>query len=184
MKIDGVDTATVPRRELRRRIATIPQDPVLFSGTIRDNLDPFAEASDDEVWHALERCMLKEVIAGLPGGILAPVEERGRNFSLGQRQLLCLGRALLCRARILCIDEATANVDHATDAKIQQTLRHDLQGCTVLTIAHRIKTIIDSDLVLVMDQGHVAEIGPPQDLLRRSGGLLSGMVHAGDESES
>lgn len=180
IRIDGVDITTIPRRELRRRVATIPQDPVLFSGTVRENLDPFGKVTDTAIWCALERCMLRETVEALPLGLHSPVEERGRNFSLGQRQLLCLGRALLCKARILCIDEATANVDHATDACIQQTLRTDLADCTVITIAHRIRTIVDSDLVLVMVAGRVAEYGAPDVLLQRSDSLLSGMA-AGTE---
>lgn len=176
--IDGVNIEQVPRRELRRRLAIIPQDPVLFSGTVRENLDPFNEYDDEAVWRALERCSLGQAFGHLPLALQAPVEERGRNFSVGQRQLMCAVRAILRGARVLCIDEATANVDLETDARIQATLRQDLAGSTVITIAHRIKTILDSDLVLVLSDGKVAEFGNPAELLTRADGVLTALASA------
>eukprot|EP00051_Salpingoeca_urceolata_P023208 m.390781 g.390781 ORF g.390781 m.390781 type:complete len:204 (+) comp20078_c0_seq21:146-757(+) len=140
------------------------QEPVLFSGTLRDNLDPFGEYTDAELWDALRRCALVDAVSE-QGGLAGSVAENGSNFSVGQRQLLCLGRALLKRSRLLCVDEATANVDHETDALIQQALKEEFRDCTVITIAHRIATIVDCDRVVVMDKGRVVEFGKPQDLV-------------------
>ncbi len=178
VSIDGINIVQVPRRELRRRLAVIPQDPVLFSGSVRDNLDPFSEYSDEAVWRALERFSMREAVEKLPKGLQASVEERGRNFSVGQRQLMCAVRAILRGTRVLCLDECTANVDVQTTEKIQKTLQQDLTGCTVITIAHRINTIISSDLILVLSEGRVAEFGSPAELLQRPQGLFAALVSA------
>jgi ATP-binding cassette subfamily C (CFTR/MRP) protein 4 len=166
--IDGINTKTVSLNTLRSNISIIPQDPVLFLGTLRKNLDPFGELADSQIWTALEEVQLKEAIARLPSGLDSPVREGGSNFSMGQRQLLCLVRTILRDAKIIVLDEATANVDLRTDELIQTTIRRRFQGCTVLTIAHRLNTVMDSDRILVMDAGRVAAFGRPQDLMNES----------------
>jgi ATP-binding cassette subfamily C (CFTR/MRP) protein 4 len=162
--LDGVATCTVPLERLRSSIGVIPQDPVLFSWSVRRNLDPFGHFSDEALRAALKDVQLWPVVE-LMGGLDASVTESGGNFSVGQRQLLCLARAILRNNKVLVMDEATANVDHATDSLIQRTLRERFAAATVLTIAHRIHTVADSDRVLVMDHGQVAEFAPPAELL-------------------
>lgn len=174
--MDGVDLLTLGLHEVRSRIATIPQDPVLFSGTVRSNLDPFNRASDTELWTALDHVNLKEHVGGLAGGIEARVAEGGENWSQGSRQLLCVARALLRKPRVLVADEATASVDAQTDALIQQTIRKHFTECTALTIAHRINTILDSDKVLVMDDGRVAEFDNVPNLVARPESAFRSMV--------
>ncbi|XP_071359815.1 ATP-binding cassette sub-family C member 10 isoform X2 [Trachinotus anak] len=161
--LDGLDISTVGLGQLRSRLAIIPQDPFLFSGTIRENLDPCGRDSDQQLLDVLDQCHLSSVVSRM-GGLDAEVGERGRFFSVGQRQLLCLARALLTQAKVLCIDEATASVDQKTDKLLQQTIREKFQDKTVLTIAHRINTIMDCDRVLVMQGGKVAEFDAPAAL--------------------
>lgn len=155
---------------LRTHLTIIPQDPVMFSGTLRYNLDPFDKYTDAEVWEALERAHLKEdIIAKFPDKLKHYVSERGENISVGQRQLLCIARALLRKSKVIIMDEATASVDSATDQKIQMTIREAFDHCTVLTIAHRLETIADYDKIVVMDHGSVAEMGSPHELLQQDG---------------
>ncbi|XP_017068567.1 probable multidrug resistance-associated protein lethal(2)03659 [Drosophila eugracilis] len=163
--IDKRDTSEMGLHDLRSKISIIPQEPVLFSGTMRYNLDPFDEYSDEKLWHSLEAVKLKDVVADLPSGLQSKITEGGTNFSVGQRQLVCLARAILRENRILVMDEATANVDPQTDGLIQTTIRNKFKECTVLTIAHRLHTIMDSDKVLVMDAGRAVEFGTPYELL-------------------
>uniref|UniRef100_A0A8C7D0Y3 ATP-binding cassette, sub-family C (CFTR/MRP), member 10 n=1 Tax=Oncorhynchus kisutch TaxID=8019 RepID=A0A8C7D0Y3_ONCKI len=173
--LDGVDTRQVGLAQLRSKLAIIPQDPFLFSGTVRENLDPCGCHPDPRLLEVLEHCHLSPVINRI-GGLGAEVGERGKSLSLGQRQLLCLARALLTEANILCIDEATASVDQKTDKLLQQTIRETFQDKTVLTIAHRINTILDSDRVLVMHSGKVVEFDTPADLCQRDDSIFCKLV--------
>ncbi|KAL2913384.1 hypothetical protein HK105_207129 [Polyrhizophydium stewartii] len=174
--IDGVDVATLGLRDVRRRIGVIPQEPVLFSGTVRSNLDPFGQYQDSELWDALQRADLKAAVAAAPGGLDSAVAENGDNWSTGQRQLLCLARAILKKARIIMLDEATASVDLATDDMIQRAIRSDFGSSTVLTIAHRLNTIADYDKILVLGAGRVLEFDSPRALLADTASHFSRMV--------
>ncbi|CAE8665052.1 unnamed protein product [Polarella glacialis] len=177
--IGGVDIAEVGLGLLRRRITIVPQDPLLFSGALRRNLDPTEERSDAEILEGLTRCGMQQIFSRLEGGLEAHVAEQGGNFSLGERQLLCLARALLRGAKVLCLDEATANVDPENDARIQQTIRTGFASCTVLTIAHRLHTVMDSDRIMVLDSGELAEFDAPAALLARPGKFQSMAEQAG-----
>uniref|UniRef100_A0A1E1XAH8 Putative abc transporter n=1 Tax=Amblyomma aureolatum TaxID=187763 RepID=A0A1E1XAH8_9ACAR len=178
--IDGIDIRFIGLHDLRSKISIIPQDPVLFTGPIRRNLDPFSEHSDDQMWKALEEVRLKSSIEDLPGGLSAQVTEGGGNFSVGQRQLICLARAILRQNKILVMDEATANVDPRTDALIQTTIRENFKNCTVITIAHRLHTIMDSDRVIVLDAGRILEFDEPYELMKSEASHFTGMVqHTG-----
>ncbi|XP_047482074.1 ATP-binding cassette sub-family C member 3-like [Penaeus chinensis] len=174
--VDKVNIADVGLHDLRGRVSIIPQDPVLFSGPLRLNLDPLASHSDADIWRALELAHLAEYIRGQALGLEHPVDEEGSNFSVGQRQLVCLARALLRNSRILVLDEATAAIDLETDDLIQATIRSQFAHCTVLTIAHRLNTIMDSDRVLVLDQGKIAEFAPPSELLANHDSIFFGMA--------
>ena len=173
---DGVDTSTLSLEMLRSHIGIIPQTPTLFSGTIRSNLDPFEQSTDEELWAALEKCELTDAIKNMSDGLDSEVAEYGENMSQGQRQLLCLGRALLRNCKLLLLDEATSSIDRATDALVQRTIRTSFQGVTILTIAHRVETIIDNDLIMVMEDGRVAEMDSPKALLTNESTLFSGIV--------
>ncbi|KAH8267412.1 hypothetical protein KR018_000796 [Drosophila ironensis] len=163
--IDGVDIATMGLHMLRSRLTIIPQDPVLFSGSLRVNLDPFEIKTDDEIWKALELSHLKSFVKSLAAGLNHEIAEGGENLSVGQRQLVCLARALLRKTKVLVLDEATAAVDLETDDLIQKTIRTEFKECTVLTIAHRLNTILDSDKVIVLDKGQITEFASPTELL-------------------
>ncbi|CAG2116967.1 unnamed protein product [Medioppia subpectinata] len=176
MVIDGVDTSSISLADLRNKLSIIPQDPVLFAGPVRRNIDPFNGHTDKRLWEVLEEVRLKDAVIDLAGGLDADISEGGGNFSVGQRQLICLARAILKNNRILVLDEATANVDPTTDALIQQTIRDKFADCTVLTIAHRLHTIMDSDRVLVLDAGRVIEFDEPHTLLANESGLFASMV--------
>ncbi|XP_055010778.1 ATP-binding cassette sub-family C member 12 [Boleophthalmus pectinirostris] len=176
--IDGVDIATIGLHDLRSKLSVIPQDPVLFIGTVRYNVDPFDNYSDDEIWTALEKTCMKESISQLEEKLLAPVLENGENFSVGERQLLCMARALLRNSKIIVLDEATASIDAETDALIQNTIKEAFQDCTVLTIAHRINTVLTSDRILVIDHGQVAELDTPDVLQQRPDSIFSSLMEA------
>ncbi|KAJ1725359.1 ATP-binding cassette glutathione S-conjugate transporter ycf1 [Coemansia erecta] len=201
IKIDGIDISTIGIRDLRSQIAIIPQDPTLFEGTIRDNLDPTHEYTDDEVWAAIRAGKIENLLEkptekyvekkakdddddddsdrgpwteGI--GLNKWVEYNGNNFSVGQRQLVSLCRALLWRRKVVVLDEATANVDGETDKTMQEVIRCEFKNCTVLTIAHRLGTIMDNDRILVMDQGRAAEFDTPQNLLTNKDSIFSRLV--------
>ncbi|XP_063985040.1 ATP-binding cassette sub-family C member 4-like [Diachasmimorpha longicaudata] len=172
IRIDDIDTKTIGLHDLRGKISIIPQEPVLFTATLRDNLDPFHQFKDDQLWSALEEVELKDHSQSLD----YLVTQGGANFSVGQRQLLCLARAIIRNNKIIVLDEATANVDPGTDALIQRTIRKKFRDCTVLTIAHRLNTVMDSDRILVMDRGQVVEYDSPHVLLQK-GGHLARMIN-------
>lgn len=178
--IDGINTQDVPLAVLRKRIAIIPQDPVMLTGTLRFQLDPFAERSDADLLEALELVNLKDMVGTLPLGLLGIIAENGENLSHGQRQLLCIARALLRRNKILVIDEGTSSVDPLTDAIIQTTLckLSERLGCTILCIAHRISTILDFDRILVLSDGRVVEFDTPAELLARPTSLFTSILAA------
>lgn len=171
IKIDDIDISKIGLHDLRNNISIIPQDPILFSGTMRDNLDPFQKKTDDELWNALDQVELRSVVSMLANGLDCKMYDGGSNFSMGQRQLVCLARAILRNNKILILDEATANVDAKTDEFIQRTIREKFAECTVLTIAHRLHTVMDSDRVLVMDAGEIVEFDHAHNLLQLNGYL-------------
>ncbi|KFZ64379.1 Canalicular multispecific organic anion transporter 2, partial [Antrostomus carolinensis] len=179
IKIDGVNISEIGLHDVRSRLTIIPQDPVLFSGTLRMNLDPFNKYSDEEIWKALELSHLKRFVSSQPSMLDYECSEGGENLSVGQRQLVCLARALLRKTRILILDEATAAIDLETDDLIQMTIRTQFEDCTVLTIAHRLNTIMDYTRVLVLDNGTVAEFDTPASLIASKGLFYSMAKDAG-----
>ncbi|PVD27619.1 hypothetical protein C0Q70_12785 [Pomacea canaliculata] len=164
--IDGVNIADIGLHDLRSRITILPQDPVLFSGTLRMNLDPLSQYSDDQIWKSLETAQLKRFVEELPEKLNHQVGEGGQKLSVGQRQLVCLARSLLRRTKILVLDEATAAVDMETDSLIQNTIREAFSSCTIITIAHRLNTVMDYDRILVLDEGLVKEYDSPTCFFR------------------
>lgn len=174
--IDDVNVRQIGTSTLRLNLSIIPQDPIIFSNTVRYNLDPFRTCSSDELWEVLRKVQMDTVIRELPNGLEEQVSEGGENFSQGQRQLLCIARALLRKPKILVMDEATASIDNATDAHIQTMIRENFKDATVLTIAHRLNTIMDSDRVLVLDNGNIAEFDSPENLLKKEDGLFKAMI--------
>ncbi|XP_053762045.1 ATP-binding cassette sub-family C member 11 isoform X2 [Panthera pardus] len=182
--IDGVDISSIALEDLRSRFSVIPQDPVLLSGTIRFNLDPFDCYTDEQIWDVLEKTFLSMTISKLPQGLQAEVVESGRNFSVGERQLLCIARALLRNSKIILIDEATASIDVETDTLIQHTIREAFQGCTVLVIAHRITTVLNCDRILVMSNGKVVEFDRPEVLQQKPGSVFASLLATANSSLS
>ncbi|KAI1297541.1 hypothetical protein EDD11_007103 [Mortierella claussenii] len=183
--IDGIDISTLGLHQLRSSLAIIPQEPFLFGGTIRLNLDPFDEWQDADIWAALDSASLKDYVLSLPEGLNAAIENGGDSLSLGQRQLMSLARSMLKQnIHILCLDEATAAIDIETDNAIQVALRRSFQKCTVLTIAHRINTIMDSDRIIVLDHGRVAEFDPPQVLLNNPDSIFYSLVKKSENAKS
>jgi len=174
--IDGIDINTVGLNDLRLKLNIIPQEPALFEGTIRDNLDPLGVHTDEEIWESLEKCLLADVISQKEEKLDTLVAAKGENWSMGQRQLICLGRVLLRRSRILILDEATASVDTQTDLLLQNTIKTEFADCTVISIAHRIPTVMSCDKVLVLDAGQVKEFGSPKFLLEQSSSLFKSLV--------
>jgi ABC-type multidrug transport system fused ATPase/permease subunit len=201
--VDGLDISKIKLHSLRSRLAIIPQDPVLFSGTVRSNLDAFDEHTDNELCDALQRVHLVsapttrgERVPVTPtstananqninpfSSLLSPIVEGGLNLSQGQRQLLCLARAIVSRPKIMVLDEATSSVDMATDALIQRSIREEFADSTLIVIAHRLSTIVDFDKILVIDDGRVAEFGTPKELMGIDEGAFKGMVGESGERE-
>ncbi|XP_065071380.1 ATP-binding cassette sub-family C member 4-like isoform X2 [Rhopilema esculentum] len=184
IRIDGVATSDIPLKTLRSSMSVIPQDPVLFSGTLRINIDPFNEFEDPDIWEVLEEVQLKDVVFELPNKLTTEVSEGGANFSVGQRQLLCLARALLLRKKILFIDEATANVDNDTDALIQETIKDKFRDCTVITIAHRLNTIMDCDRIMVIKAGKIVQFDDPCELFKDKDGEFKQLVNQSGNVEA
>ncbi|KAF9941981.1 hypothetical protein BGZ65_012859, partial [Modicella reniformis] len=172
IEVDGVDISTIGLYDLRSRLSIIPQDPVLFAGTIRFNLDPLNTKSDQELWQVLEDSNLKEYVSNMEGGLSGMVLEGGDNFSVGQRQLICLARALLRKTSVLILDEATAAIDLETDALVQKIIRQKFNDRTILTIAHRINTVMDSDRIMVLDKGRIVEFDSPKVLLKNRNSIF------------
>lgn len=202
--IDGIDVSKIKLHDLRSRLAIIPQDPVLFSGTIRSNLDPFDRYTDSELRDALERVHLVSGTGGTAtpavasssaaaaatdtntnifNSLSSTISEGGLSLSQGQRQLLCLARAIVARPKLMVLDEATSAVDMATDELIQRSIREEFEGSTLLVIAHRLSTIADFDRILVMSDGMAAEYGSPRELMAIEGGVFKGMVENSGEKE-
>ena len=183
--IDGVDISLLGLHTLRKRMSVINQYPVLFSGcTIRENLNPFEEHDDSVVREALIDVQMMNTIDALSNGMSYVVDEGGSNFSMGERQLLCLARAILCKSRILVLDEPTANVDVKTDKLLQEAVKKSFDGATIISVAHRLDTIIENDLILVLGDGKVLEYGRPHDLLSRDGNFASMVNDTGKEMSS
>lgn len=193
--IDGIDISTLGLRDLRSKISIIPQDPLLFSGTIRSNLDPFSVYADSRLWDALRRAYLVEAQISesddkgamegeLTPGVQSPasrfnmetvIESEGSNLSVGERSLLSLARALVKDSKIIVLDEATASVDLETDSKIQYTIQTEFKDRTLLCIAHRLRTILSYDRIMVLDAGQITEFGPPLDLYLKEDGIFRDM---------
>uniref|UniRef100_A0A3Q1CIN7 ATP-binding cassette, sub-family C (CFTR/MRP), member 12 n=1 Tax=Amphiprion ocellaris TaxID=80972 RepID=A0A3Q1CIN7_AMPOC len=176
--IDGVDIMAIGLQDLRSKLSIIPQDPVLFIGTVRYNLDPFNNYTDEDIWTALEKTYMKDTISRLERKLQAEVLENGENFSVGERQLMCMARALLRNSKIIILDEATASIDAETDALIQNTIKDAFSDCTMLTIAHRINTVVQADRILVMDKGEAVELDSPDVLKQRPDSMFSSLLAA------
>jgi len=189
IRIDGVNIQKVKLQHLRKKVTTIPQDPTLFTGTLRFNIDPEEKHSDAEIDDLLKRSGLEEILkfdkeVGLKD---FKVEEGGNNLSAGEKQLVCICRAALRKAKIVIFDEATANIDVVSEQKIMELIKHEFKDATVLTIAHRLNTIINSDRIAVMHYGRLKEYGKPDDLLATDGSIFQGLVNelqAKEEAES
>uniref|UniRef100_A0A0A0L975 ABC-type xenobiotic transporter n=1 Tax=Cucumis sativus TaxID=3659 RepID=A0A0A0L975_CUCSA len=174
--IDGVDICKIGLHDLRSRLSIIPQDPSMFEGTVRGNLDPLEKYTDQEIWEALDKCQLGALVRAKDERLSSSVVENGENWSVGQRQLFCLGRALLKKSSILVLDEATASIDSATDGIIQNIISQEFKDRTVVTVAHRIHTVIASDFVLVLSDGRIAEFDSPKMLLKRDDSFFSKLI--------
>ncbi|TFJ94982.1 Delta-aminolevulinic acid dehydratase [Platysternon megacephalum] len=174
--VDGIDISKIGLHDLRSRFGVIPQDPTLFNGTVRYNLDPLSQHTDNQIWEVLEKCQLKEAVEEKDKGLDSLVLEDGSNWSMGQRQLFCLGRALLRKSKILVLDEATASIDNATDMILQKTIRTEFADCTVITVAHRIPTVMDCTMVLAISDGKLVEYDEPMKLMKKEGSLYGQLV--------
>ncbi|XP_026426274.1 ABC transporter C family member 10-like [Papaver somniferum] len=174
--IDDIDISTIGLHDLRSRLGIIPQDPTLFNGTVRYNLDPISQHTDQEIWEVLGKCQLRETVQEKEKGLDSSVQQDGVNWSMGQRQLFFLGRALLRRSQILVLDEATASIDSATDYILQKTMRTEFEKCTVITVGHRIPTVMDSTMVLGISDGKIVEYDEPMKLIAEEGSLFGQLV--------
>lgn len=174
--IDDVRTSTLNIRALRSSVAVIPQKPFIFNDTLRRNLDPWEQHTDDEIWAVLEKVQLRSTVGSrgsLDEVLQLVITEGGHNLSVGERQLICLARALLQKAKIILLDEATANIDYLTDRMIQNVIRKEMTECTVLTIAHRLETVLEYDRIMVLEKGEIVEFDQPDVLLQKRDGFLS-----------
>lgn len=180
ISIDDVDISTLGLHDLREKLSIIPQEPVLYSGTIRSNLDPHETCSDEELWAAIKDAHIEPYILKLENKLSHEVSENGSNLSVGERQMICLTRALLKRSKIIVLDEATSAIDHLTDSLIQKTIRNAFSESTIITIAHRINTIIDYDRILVLDKGQLAEFDTPANLFSNKDSIFRSLC---DESQ-
>uniref|UniRef100_A0A8C0AJR6 ATP-binding cassette, sub-family C (CFTR/MRP), member 4 n=1 Tax=Bos mutus grunniens TaxID=30521 RepID=A0A8C0AJR6_BOSMU len=184
ISIDKNLTTSIGLHDLRKKMSVVPQEPVLFIGTMKKNLDPFKEHKEEDLWNALEEVQLKETIQGLPGKMDTELAESGSNLSVGQRQLLCLARAILRKSRILIMDEATSNVDPRTDELIQKIIHGTLVQCTVLTITNRLSSVVDSNRIMVLDSGKLEEYDKPHILMHNKNSLLYKMAQQLGETEA
>lgn len=182
--IDDQDINKMNLEYLREKLTIIPQDAVLFTGSLRMNLDPAGIHSDKALWKAIEDVEMKETIEKLDGNLDCKISENGSNFSLGQRQLISLARALLRKSNIVVLDEVTSSIDDETDKLIQSTIRSKFSHCTILTIAHRLETVIESDKILVMDNGSLEEFGHPHSLIEKENGSFRSIVALSGKMES
>lgn len=182
-EIGGCDALRMGLHSLRQSISVIPQTPFLFKGTIKRNLDPLEAKPDHELWEALEGANLRQTVEAMPEKLMTDISNTDEVFSVGQKQLLCLARALLQKNRFLVLDEATSNVDMQTDHFIQQCIKSKFRDTTVITVAHRLNTIADYDKVVVMDRGQVVEMGAPYELLGRNGTFAEMVQHTGRNAE-
>ncbi|KAI2656710.1 Multidrug resistance-associated protein 5 [Labeo rohita] len=180
--IDGVNIAHIGLEDLRSKLSVIPQEPVLFIGTVRSNLDPWNQYTDAQIWEALEKTHIKDMVSQLPNSLHSEVTDNGENFSVGERQLLCVARALLRHSKILLLDEATAAIDTETDRLIQDTIRTSFSGCTTLVIAHRLNTVLNCDRIMVLDQGQILEFDTPSNLLADENSRFHAMMVAAEET--
>lgn len=174
--IDDLDICTIGLKDLRMKLSIIPQEPTLFRGSVRSNVDPLGLHTDEDIWEALDKCQLKKTISDLPRLLESPVSDDGENWSVGQRQLFCLARVLLRRNKILVLDEATASIDSATDAILQRVIKQEFSGCTVITIAHRVPTVTDSDMVMVLSYGKIIEYDRPSRLMENEDSAFCKLV--------
>nr|XP_009289330.1 multidrug resistance-associated protein 5 [Danio rerio]XP_017214608.1 multidrug resistance-associated protein 5 [Danio rerio]XP_021328455.1 multidrug resistance-associated protein 5 [Danio rerio]XP_021328456.1 multidrug resistance-associated protein 5 [Danio rerio]XP_021329979.1 multidrug resistance-associated protein 5 [Danio rerio] len=182
--IDGVNIAHIGLEDLRSKLSVIPQEPVLFIGTVRSNLDPWDQYTDAQIWEALEKTHIKDMVSQLPNSLHSEVTDNGENFSVGERQLLCVARALLRHSKILLLDEATAAIDTETDRLIQDTIRSSFSGCTTLVIAHRLNTVLGCNRIMVLDQGQILEFDTPSNLLTDENSRFHAMMEAAEETFS
>lgn len=181
IRIDGLDISKIELRVLRSRLSIITQEPVLFQGTLRFNLDPFEEHTNERLWEVLQRVGLSE-LANANGGLEWPIQDGGQNLSAGERQVVCLARVLLRPSRVIVLDEATSNVDAHFDSLIQSVIRSDFKNSTILCIAHRLNTIIDSDRILVLDKGESVEYDHPGTLVREPTAFRDLLLDTGGET--
>lgn len=176
--IDDAMTSTLNIRALRAAIAVIPQRPFIFNDTLRRNLDPWDQHSDANIWAVLEKVQLKSMAGVRDEALQLVVTEGGNSLSVGERQLISLAQALLQNAKIIILDEATANIDYLTDRLIQDVIRQEMTQCTVLTIAHRLETVLEYDRIMVLEKGQIVEFDKPEILLQNKDGFLSELYYS------
>lgn len=181
--IDEIDISQVLLRILRSRLSVIPQDVIMFSGTIRKNLDPLSEYEDSELWDALEVAQIKDVVAAHPEGLELEVREGGENFSSGQLQLLCMARAILRKSSIVVLDESTSALDAATEKSLLKAVSTAFKNRTVIIIAHRVAALLECNRVIVFHEGKIVEDGSPVDLSRRQNGFFANMLKFNEEND-